>query len=431
MKKTISVILALVLTAMCLFAQGAKEIEADEVMIRIESITDRGDGSYSIEGMRENGMAVVYHIPVTAKVGYPVSLLENGDYVLMKDTGIETMSLPPQRIATELRYATPQVEAGIYNPVFAEPEALPGQIVSEEPTEEQMIAAFNYGYGYFSMQALLQQNLIVRGGYFAKGIFDAVQNGAENPFPEGGTLMDYDEMNAAIDDFYSNVYVAGLAMDYGPVYADLDDVIALPVPSELADRFSYAYGYISTMNLLYSGIDIYSGPFADGMLTALYQSEPKMTESEMNDAIDVYIAKLEAEYSQWLEEVAAENLMIAESFLEANKASEGITVLPSGVQIELLASDGASGAKPSSTDTVKVDYSLSLIDGTLVDQGTDVDFPLTSLIPGFVDAVVNMNVGDTVRAYIHPSLGYGETGNQSIAPNSLLIFDIYLKEIVK
>ena len=69
------------------------------------------------------------------------------------------------------------------------------------------------------------------------------------------------------------------------------------------------------------------------------------------------------------------------------------------------------------------------MDGTVMDQGDGVSFSLSSLIPGFTYAVEAMNVGDSVRAYIPPELGYGEMGTQTIEPNSLLIFDITLNSI--
>ena len=40
-----------------------------------------------------------------------------------------------------------------------------------------------------------------------------------------------------------------------------------------------------------------------------------------------------------------------------------------------------------------------------------------------------MNVGETIVAYLHPSLGYGETGSDMVEPNALLIFEIELVSI--
>ena len=64
-----------------------------------------------------------------------------------------------------------------------------------------------------------------------------------------------------------------------------------------------------------------------------------------------------------------------------------------------------------------------------MDQGENVTFSLQSLIPGFTEAVKAMTVGDSIRAYIPPELGYGVNGTQTIEPNSLLIFDITLDSI--
>ena len=97
----------------------------------------------------------------------------------------------------------------------------------------------------------------------------------------------------------------------------------------------------------------------------------------------------------------------------------------------IISEEETLGATPVDTDSVVVDYDLFLLDGNQYDAGTDVTFDLQSLIPGFVEAVTNINVGQEAMVYIHPSLGYGETGTSSIEPNSLLIFRINLKSIAE
>ena len=125
----------------------------------------------------------------------------------------------------------------------------------------------------------------------------------------------------------------------------------------------------------------------------------------------------------------ADNLAAAESFLADNAAREGIITLDSGLQLEYTYDDKSDSARPAEDSIVVVDYTLTLMDGTVMDQGEDVEFSLQNLIPGFSEAVMQMNVGDSVRAYVHPSLGYGENGTPTIQPNSLLIFDITLDSI--
>ena len=65
----------------------------------------------------------------------------------------------------------------------------------------------------------------------------------------------------------------------------------------------------------------------------------------------------------------------------------------------------------------------------MADEGADVSFKLNSLIPGFSEAVRNMRVGESIIAYVPPELGYGSSDLGTIGPNSLLIFEITLKEI--
>ena len=130
-------------------------------------------------------------------------------------------------------------------------------------------------------------------------------------------------------------------------------------------------------------------------------------------------------------ELAKTNLEEAEAFLEGNKATEGVIILPSGNQMIIVSESEELGETPVSTDSVVVDYDLFLLDGNQYDSGTDVTFSLQSLIPGFVEAVTNMKVGQEAMIYIHPDYGYGETGSSSIAPNSLLIFRVNLKSIVE
>ena len=149
----------------------------------------------------------------------------------------------------------------------------------------------------------------------------------------------------------------------------------------------------------------------------------------MNGFIADYAAKMQEEYQAYVAELTAANLAEAEAFLADNSTKEGILVLDSGVQVEFILDDDSSTAKPAADSNVVVDYKLTLLDGSVMDQGTDVEFNLQNLIPGFAEATMQMTPGDSIRAYIPPAQGYGEMGAGNIEPNSLLIFDITLKEI--
>lgn len=132
-------------------------------------------------------------------------------------------------------------------------------------------------------------------------------------------------------------------------------------------------------------------------------------------------------------ETSQKNLEEGNAFLEKNKAREGVITTASGLQYEVVTE--GTGAKPAATDVVKVHYHGTTIDGKVfdssVDRGEPVEFPVGQVIQGWVEALQLMPVGSKWKLYIPSELGYGVNGAGSdIAPNSVLIFDVELLEIV-
>lgn len=119
----------------------------------------------------------------------------------------------------------------------------------------------------------------------------------------------------------------------------------------------------------------------------------------------------------------------AETFLAANLKKNGVKALPSGLQYEVVRS-GPSGPSPRVGDTIKVHYEGALTNGEVFDssiaRGKPVIMPLEDLVPGWMEALPLMHVGDEWVIYIPPSLGYGERGAGPIPPNSALVFRIRL-----
>ena len=141
---------------------------------------------------------------------------------------------------------------------------------------------------------------------------------------------------------------------------------------------------------------------------------------------------LMAEQEEALNNIKTTNLEEANSFLAANAQQQGVVSLDSGVQYRVL-SKGNGEVSPLAEEEVTIDYELTLLDGTVMDssyaRGNTATFKLTQVIPGFREAVMQMNEGDSIIAWVPPAVGYGEEGNQNIEPNSLLIFKIDLISI--
>lgn len=122
-------------------------------------------------------------------------------------------------------------------------------------------------------------------------------------------------------------------------------------------------------------------------------------------------------------------------FLEQNKKKSGVKVTASGLQYEVI-KQGA-GKKPSASNTVKVHYTGTLIDGTKfdssVDRGTPAEFRLDQVIAGWTEGLQLMSVGSKFKFYIPSDLAYGDNPREGgpIQPGSTLIFDVELLDIKK
>ncbi len=129
---------------------------------------------------------------------------------------------------------------------------------------------------------------------------------------------------------------------------------------------------------------------------------------------------------------ATRNLERGRKFLAENAGKPGVTVLPSGLQYEVL--ESGEGRSPSESSQVVVDYRGSLVDGQEFDssyaRGEPATFDLARIIPGFREAVTRMKEGDKWRVVIPAELAYGERGAGSrIGPNETLVFEIKLLEV--
>ena len=91
-----------------------------------------------------------------------------------------------------------------------------------------------------------------------------------------------------------------------------------------------------------------------------------------------------------------------EAFLAKNKTRQGVTVLPNGLQYEIV--KAGDGPKPTEADTVVVHYTGTLIDGTEFDssvkRGEPATFPLKGVIKGWTEILQLMPKGSKWKVYI-------------------------------
>jgi FKBP-type peptidyl-prolyl cis-trans isomerase FklB len=118
-------------------------------------------------------------------------------------------------------------------------------------------------------------------------------------------------------------------------------------------------------------------------------------------------------------------------YLEDNKLKKGVITRPSGLQFRII--QNGYGKRPAATDSVTVYYTGTLINQVIFD-GTSPGLPatmrLSSVIPGWIEALQLMREGDRWLLTIPPNLGYGVRGSPdgglTIPPNQVLLFSIHL-----
>jgi FKBP-type peptidyl-prolyl cis-trans isomerase FklB len=111
-------------------------------------------------------------------------------------------------------------------------------------------------------------------------------------------------------------------------------------------------------------------------------------------------------------------------------STNGWTTTASGLKYQVM-KKGSGTASPKASDTVKVHYHGTLLDGTVFDssvqRGEPISFPLNGVIPGWTEGLQLMKVGDKFKFEIPSNLAYGANSpSPKIPPNSTLVFEVEL-----
>ena len=163
------------------------------------------------------------------------------------------------------------------------------------------------------------------------------------------------------------------------------------------------------------------------------EKKAQMSDADIEKALKAYDEKVNESAKKKAEDDAKSNLEKGKKYLDDNAKKQGVTVTKSGLQYEV--EKMGTGEKPKATDIVRVHYSGTLIDGTKFDSSYDrkepAEFPLDHVISGWTEGVQLMPVGSKFKFTLPANLAYGEQGAGSIPPNSVLVFEVELLDIVK
>lgn len=202
-------------------------------------------------------------------------------------------------------------------------------------------------------------------------------------------------------------------------------------------KLSYAVGYDLGRNLIESGEAVDINTVIKALQEGYAKKEPSVPVDQLRTAVENMQKRQMAKAKAAFDKASAENKSKSDAYLSQNKAKAGVKTLPSGVQYREV--QAGSGAKPTQSSNVQLEYKASLTSGqTFVDtskppQGQPAG-PVTmkvSEIPlaGLREALVMMPTGARWEIVLPADKAYGNTPQSPIGPNQAVVFDVKLVSV--
>ena len=171
-----------------------------------------------------------------------------------------------------------------------------------------------------------------------------------------------------------------------------------------------------------------SDQLTKGVLEALNGKEAPFEIQKIGPAMTDFIQKKQA---VMLDTIKTKNMAQASAYFAKLKEDKDVVELPSGLRYQIM--KPGAGDPPKPTDTVKVNYTGTLIDGTVFDSsdrtGKPLEIQLNNVIAGWTEGMQKIAKGGKMKLYVPPQLGYGDDGRPGIPPGSVLVFKVDLLDI--
>ena len=205
-----------------------------------------------------------------------------------------------------------------------------------------------------------------------------------------------------------------------------------PTLKDQKEKVSYSIGLDIGSALKRQLIDVNQELLTRGIKDGLAGNKGLLSDEEMKETMANFQKEMMAKQTAARKEAGAKNEAAGKKFLEENKKKPGVKTTASGLQY-LVEKEG-TGPTPKATDTVKVNYRGTTIEGTEFDssfkRGQPATFPVNRVIKGWTEALQLMKVGAKYKIFVPADLAYGERGaGADIGPNSTLLFDVELLSI--
>lgn len=193
-------------------------------------------------------------------------------------------------------------------------------------------------------------------------------------------------------------------------------------------KVSYSIGVDLGQNFKDQGIVVDPKILLSGLQDGI-QGRSLLTREQMGQVLTNLRKALIAKKEAQKKELSVKNKKLSTVFLEKNRTQTGVITTASGLQYKVI--QEGQGKSPGEQDFVTVDYKGTFVDGKVFDQSKQpITFPVSGVIPGWVEVLKLMKPGATYQAFLPPKLAYGENGFEPmIEPNQTLVFTIHLIKI--
>lgn len=196
---------------------------------------------------------------------------------------------------------------------------------------------------------------------------------------------------------------------------------------QLVEEFGWFVGKrIGLTELAFSPEEI--AALVKGLTAAANGKDSPYELEKIGPKMDEFMQKKQNAY---LAKAKTASLAANTEFFKKLEANKNIVTLPSGLRYEII--KAGDGAFPKATDTVKVHYHGTLVDGTVFDSSVQrkepAEFGLDQVIPGWTEGIQKVAKGGKIKLYVPPQLAYGDDGRPGIPPSSTLIFEVEILDV--
>jgi FKBP-type peptidyl-prolyl cis-trans isomerase len=207
----------------------------------------------------------------------------------------------------------------------------------------------------------------------------------------------------------------------------------LPVLTNNIDTVSYLIGNDISRSFKTNGIELNFELLYRGIVDAEKGADTLISKEKTQAVLMAFQQEMTKKHKQKDAQISSENEAKGMAFLSENKKKAGVIELPSGLQYMVITE--GSGDSPKPEDMVTVNYTGTLLDGTVFDatsqHGEPAKFAVNGVIPGWTEGLQLMKPGAKYKFFIPADLAYGEQKTGPIPAGSMLIFEVELLSVEK